>query len=79
MKLEGGKLLKDLKIKLEWYTSNLLVWVILAISLGLMIVNLVTIYNIYSVIETMWLEIQQVKETNISLYQFIEEHRNDFD
>ena len=79
MKLEGGKLLKDLKIKLEWYTSNFLVWVILAISLGLMIVNLVTIYNIYSVIETMWLEIQQVKETNISLYQFIEEHRNDFD
>jgi hypothetical protein len=27
----------------------------------------------------MWLEIQQVKETNMSLYQFIEEHRNDFD
>tara|TARA_A100001391_G_scaffold138626_1_gene96966 strand:+ start:356 stop:505 length:150 start_codon:yes stop_codon:yes gene_type:complete len=48
-------------------------------GIGLMIVNLVTIYNIYSVIETMWLEIQQVKETNISLYQFIEEHRNDFD
>ena len=70
--------MKDLKIKLEWYTSNLLVWVILAISLGLMIVNIVTIYNIYQVIETMWLEIQQVKETNISLYQFIEEHRDDF-
>ena len=71
--------MKDLKIKLEWYTSNLLVWVILAISLGLMIVNIVTMANMYSVIETMWLEIQQVKETNSSLYQFIEEHRNDFD
>ena len=71
--------MKDLKIKLEWFTSDLLVWVILAMGIGLMIVNLVTIYNIYSVIETMWLEIQQVKETNISLYQFIEEHRNDFD
>ncbi len=71
--------MKDLKIKLEWYTSNLLVWVILAISLGLMIVNIVTMANMYSVIETMWLEIQQVKETNISLYQLIEEHRNDFD
>jgi hypothetical protein len=71
--------LKDLKIKLEWSTSDLLVWVILSMGIGLMIVNLVTIYNIYSVIETMWLEIQQVKETNISLYQFIEEHRNDFD
>ena len=71
--------MKDLKIKLEWYTSNLLVWVILAISLGLMIVNIVTMVNMYSVIETMWLEIQQVKETNMGLYQFIEGHRNDFD
>ena len=50
--------MKDLKIKLEWYTSNLLVWVILAISIGLMIVNVVTMANMYSVIETMWLEIQ---------------------
>ena len=71
--------MKDLKIKLEWYTSNLLAWVILAISLGLMVVNVVTMANMYSVIETMWLEIQQVKETNMGLYQFIEEHRNDFD
>ena len=76
---ERPKLMKDLKIKLEWSTSDLLVWVILAISVGLMIVNIVTMYNMYSIIETMWLEIQQVKETNISLYQFIEEHRNDFD
>ena len=72
------KLMKDLKIKLEWSTSNLLVWTVLAMGVGLMIVNLVTIYNIYSVIETMWLEIQQVKETNISLYQFIEAHRDEF-
>jgi len=55
------------------------VWVILAMGVGLMIVNIVTMVNMYSVIETMWLEIQQVKETNMSLYQFIEEHRNDFD
>ena len=70
--------MKDLKIKLEWYTSNLLVWVILAISLGLMIVNIVTMINMYSVIETMWHEIVKVKETNSYLYQFIEEHRDDF-
>ena len=70
--------MKDFKIKLEWYTSNLLVWVILAISLGLMIVNIVTMANMYSVIETMWHEIVQVKETNSYLYQFIEGHRNDF-
>ena len=78
MKLGGGKLLKDLKIKLEWSTSNLLVWVILTMGVGLMIVNVATMINMYSVIETMWLEIQQVKETNISLYQFIQEHRDDF-
>ena len=59
--------MKDLSIKLEWSTSNLLVWTVLGIGIALCIVNLVTIYNIYSVIETMWLEIQQVKEVNISL------------
>jgi hypothetical protein len=70
--------MKDLSIKLEWSTSNVLVWTVLGVGMALMIVNLVTIYNIYSVIETMWLEIQQVKEVNISLYQFIEEHKGDF-
>ena len=71
--------MKDFKIKLEWSTSDFLTWTVLTIGIGLCIVNLVTIYNIYSVIETMWLEIQQVKETNISLYQFIEAHKNEFD
>ena len=71
--------MKDFKIKLEWSTSDFLTWTVLSIGIGLCIVNLVTIYNIYSVIETMWLEIQQVKEVNISLYQFIEAHKNDFD
>jgi hypothetical protein len=54
------------------------VWVILAMGVGLMIVNIVTMVNMYSVIETMWLEIQQVKETNSYLYQFIEAHRDEF-
>ena len=71
--------MKDLKIKLEWYTSNFLTWVIFTISIGLMIVNIVTMYNIYSVIDTMWHEMVQIKETKAYLYQFIEEHRNDFD
>ena len=71
--------MKDFKIKLEWYTSNTLTWIVFLVAAGLMIVNVVTMANMYSVIETMWLEIQQVKETNVSLYQFIEEHRNDFD
>ena len=71
--------MKDFKIKLEWYTSNVLVWIIFIISIGLLIANTVTMYTLYNVIETMWLEIVQVKETNSGLYQFIEEHRNDFD
>ena len=70
--------MKDFKIQLEAYTSNLIVWTILLISMGLMIANIVTIFSIYGVIETMWAEIQQVKETNIGLYQFIEAHEDDF-
>ena len=70
--------MKDFKIKLEWYTSNVLVWIVFAISIGLLIANTVTMYTLYNVIETMWLEIVQVKETNSGLYQFIEEHSNDF-
>ena len=71
--------MKDIKIQLEWYTSNVLTWIIFLVAAGLMIVNIVTMVNMYSVIETMWLEIVQVKETNSSLYQFIEAHRDDFD
>ena len=71
--------MKDFKIKLEWYTSNTLTWILFLVAAGLMIVNIVTMINMYSVIETMWHEIVQVKETNSYLYQFIEEHRNDFD
>ena len=70
--------MKDLKIKVEWSTSDLLVWGILAMGVALMIASSVTMYNMYTVIETMWLEIQQVKEVNISLYQFIEAHKNEF-
>ena len=70
--------MKDFKIKLEWYTSNTLTWIGFLVAAGLMIVNIVTMINMYSVIETMWHEIVQVKETNSYLYQFIEEHRDDF-
>ena len=71
--------MKDFNLKVSWSISNTLVWTILAMGIGLMIVNVVTMVNMYSVIETMWLEMVQIKETNSSLYQFIEAHRNDFD
>ena len=70
--------MKDFKIQLEAYTSNLIVWTVLLITMGLMIANILTIFNMMAVVETMWVEIEQVKETNISLYQFIEAHKDDF-
>jgi len=71
--------MKDFKIKLVWSTSDFLAWVVFAIGIGLCIVNCKYIIKLESTIETMWHEIVQVKETNIGLYQFIEEHKNDFD
>jgi hypothetical protein len=70
--------MKDFKIQLEAYTSNLIVWTILLVTIGLMVANIITIFNIYQVIDAMWAEIVQVKETNIGLYQFIEAHKDDF-
>ena len=46
--------MKDFKIQLEAYTSNLIVWTILLITMGLMIANIVTIFNMMAVVETMW-------------------------
>ena len=45
--------------------------------LAVMVVNLVFMSKLDNTIDTMWHEIEQVKETNISLYQFIEEHGDD--
>jgi len=70
--------MKDLKIQLEAYTSNIIVWAILICTMVLMIANIVTIYNIYQIIDSMWVEIEHIKETNIGLFQFIEAHRDDF-
>ena len=71
--------MKDLKIQLEAYTSNIIVWTVLICTVVLMVANIVTIYNIYQIIDSMWVEIEHIKETNIGLFQFIEAHRDDFD
>ena len=42
-----------------------------------MVVNFRYIDRLNNTIDTMWHEIEQVKDTNIKLYQFIEEHGND--
>ncbi len=49
------------------------------ICLIVIIVNSRYIVKLENTIDTMWREIEQVKETNIDLYQFIEEHKNDFE
>ena len=70
--------MNDFKVTLGAYASGIIVWTVLICTSALMIANIVTIYNIYQIIDSMWVEIEQVKETNISLYHFIEAHRDDF-
>jgi len=64
---------------LEAYISFSILGFTIFICVIVIIVNCRYIIKLESTIETMWHEIVQVKETNIDLYQFIEEHRNDFD
>jgi hypothetical protein len=71
--------MKKLWKELEKYTSFLILGFTIFICLIVIIVNSRYIIKLENTIETMWHEIVQVKETNIGLYQFIEEHKNDFD
>ena len=64
---------------LEAYISFSILGFTIFICLIVIIVNCKYIIKLENTIETMWHEIVQVKETNIDLYQFIEEHKNDFD
>ena len=64
---------------LEAYTSCCIMGFTIFICVIVIIVNCRYIIKLENTIETMWHEIVQVKETNIGLYQFIEEHKNDFD
>ena len=64
---------------LEGYISFCILGFTIFICVLVIIVNCRYIIKLENTIETMWHEIVQVKETNISLYQFIEEHKNDFD
>ena len=64
---------------LEAYTSFSILGFTIFICLIVIVVNCKYIIKLEGTIDTMWHEIEQVKETNIDLYQFIEEHKNDFD
>jgi hypothetical protein len=64
---------------LEAYISFSILGFTIFICLIVIVVNCKYIIKLENTIDTMWHEIEQVKETNIDLYQFIEEHKNDFD
>ena len=70
---------KKLLTELKAYTNFLLAGLTIFVCLIVIIVNSRYIVKLENTIDTMWREIEQVKETNIDLYQFIEEHKNDFD
>ena len=71
--------MKKLWKELEKYTSFLILGFTIFICIIVIIVNSRYIIKLESTINTMWHEIEQVKDTNIDLHQFIEEHKNDFD
>ena len=70
--------MKEFLTPLGKYTNFVLLLLILHFCITVMVVNFRYIDRLNNTIDTMWHEIVQVKETNISLYQFIEEHGNDF-
>ena len=69
---------KNLLTELKVYTNFLLAGLTIFVCLIVIVVNSRYIVKLESTIDTMWHEIEQVKETNIGLYQFIEEHGDDF-
>ena len=71
--------MKEFKTALEAYINTCILGTAVFICLIVIIVNSRYIIKLENTINTMWHEIEQVKETNIGLYQFIEEHKNDFD
>lgn len=70
---------KKILTELKAYTNFLLAGLTIFVCLIVIIVNSRYIAKLENTIDTMWHEIEQVKETNIDLYQFIEEHKNDFE
>tara|TARA_R110002126_G_scaffold155970_3_gene303292 strand:+ start:2109 stop:2324 length:216 start_codon:yes stop_codon:yes gene_type:complete len=58
------------------YINFLLLAITLYFCVAVMFVNVTYIDKLNHTIDTMWHEIEQVKETNIKLYQFIEGDKN---
>ena len=71
--------MKEWSNALEAYINTCILGFAIFICIIVIVVNSRYIVKLESTIETMWHEIVQVKETNSYLYQFIEEHKNEFD
>jgi len=71
--------MKKILTELKAYINFLLAGLTIFVCVIVIIVNSRYIVKLENTIDTMWREIEQVKETNIDLYQFIEEHKNDFE
>ena len=61
---------------LETYINSLILVFSIIICLIVIVVNSRYLIKIDNTIDTMWHEIEQVKDTNIKLYQFIEGDKN---
>ena len=69
--------MKEWSSALEAYINTCILGFCIFICIIVIVVNSRYIIKMENTINTMWHEIEQVKETNISLYQFIERHGND--
>jgi len=69
---------KEFLLPLAKYINFVLMLITLYFCIKVMVVNFRYIDRLNNTIDTMWHEIEQVKDTNIKLWQFIEEHENDF-
>ena len=69
--------MKEYLIPLAKYINFVWLLIIIHFCITVIVVNFRYLDKLNNTIDTMWHEIEQVKDTNIKLYQFIEEHGND--
>ena len=70
--------MKEYLKPLTKYINFIWLLIIIHFCITVIVVNFRYLDRLNNTIDTMWHEIEQVKDTNIKLYQFIEEHGNDF-
>ena len=69
--------MKEYLMPLAKYINFIWLLIIIHFCITVIVVNFRYLDRLNNTIDTMWHEIEQVKDTNIKLYQFIEEHGND--